>query len=77
MKIVFIIILFFVGIFVAYQVAYVSGARQMARHILNPEFETLKFYAIMGEECGNSNGWIEKAGSGKRDHLQRRSDDRW
>lgn len=38
------------------------GARQMARHILNPAFETESFYSIMNEECGSDKGWGEMNG---------------
>ena len=55
-----------VGIIIGYVLGYYSGndsgERQMARHILNPDFETESFYEIMGEECGSDKGWREMNG---------------
>lgn len=47
---------------VGYRTGVNSGAKQMARHILNPAFETESFYKIMGEECGEDKGWREMNG---------------
>lgn len=52
-------LIFAVGYFVGLREGNDEGARQMARHILNPAFETDGFYIIMGEECGGDKGWIE------------------
>lgn len=62
-SIIFIHLAFCIGWFVGERAGTKAGARQMARHILNPAFETDSFYAIMNEECGSAKGWI-KTGEG-------------
>ena len=65
-KIVMVLNLVFAIIFVTAVISLASGrdsgARQMARHILNPKFESDGFYKIMGEECGSNKGWMKKNG---------------
>ena len=56
MKIIICMILVIIALYTAFRSGVDQGARQMARHILNPDYETLKFYEIMNEECGQSNG---------------------
>ena len=51
--------MFCLGYFLGLREGNDSGARQMARHILNPAFETESFYSIMNEECGEDKGWRE------------------
>ena len=34
------------------------GARQMARHIFNPQFDTIEFDEIAREESGNPDKWV-------------------
>lgn len=52
LPIVLVVALLGIAFFAIYNAGVVSGARQMARHILDPAFETESFYKIMGEECG-------------------------
>jgi len=51
---------FCVGWFVGEKSGTESGARQMARHILNPAFKTDRFDAIMDEERGDGKDWEQR-----------------
>ncbi len=55
-------ITFCIGHFIDNRSGQNEGARQMARHILNPVYETEGFYAVMNEECGQSNGILRVNG---------------
>lgn len=56
------IILAGLGMLVLHKAGVEDGARQMARHILNPKFETKRFYKIMSDECGQSDGVLSVNG---------------
>ncbi len=55
-------VVFCIGYGFGVKIGGAEGARQMARHILNPAFETESFYSIMNEECGSDKGWREMNG---------------
>ena len=59
LNIVLVAVLLSVAFLAIYKTGVTDGARQMARHILNPDYETESFYKIMGEECGSDKGWRE------------------
>ena len=58
-----VVVLLGIAFLAIYNAGVKDGAKQMARHILSPDYETESFYKIMGEECGSDKGWMKMNGS--------------